>query len=806
MTPIKSKHKDNLQKDESSHSSRIVPSDSLAKSVSLRDIVIILVVAWMARLTFMLIIPSEARSVDAFSWETTAKILEFGGNPYRATTLLNWPPLWMQLIFCLSKIALVLGVPFFRVLQVFLVLVESGVVILLVQLIQEVEPAARLRKIGIIGLALNPIAILLVCQHCNFDVVVAFWLILFMKCLLRYNRTDNLGDWLSACLFLGLGILTKTTPLVLIPMLAGGCRQATALFRFLGSVLLLGPVTLGMSILYVLAPADITSKVLLYHSQTGIFGISGLLQITGLDKYVVVSSLLFYVSLLMVMILSWNLFWQRHSIGSRETVLYAALLLAAIPSLGPGYATQYIYWFLPFLVVTYVFYPGAWRTVLVGFAVISVCTYLVEYAVYPEYGYNLVCLLAKAKVVAQGHLLPPVIEKWRTQTGHVLLNLPIFIAYLILLAFGSRIFFRNVSGLCSRKVLMGYCSLVTVALLGSVLEINHIYCDSYLIETLKSKAEKGNAQAQFQLAKHYFTGEGVAANPTNAFQWLSKAAEQGLAEAQCQLGVCYVQGEGTAKDLDASVPWFRKAAAQDNISAQYNLGSLYENGLGVKLDLTEAAIWYQRAAKKGHILARNNLGLICINSRKDYAEGARWFLLAAAEGYAPAQNNLGVLYSKGLGVKQNANEALEWFEQSAERGFAEGQNNCGLALFAMQRFNESARWFHKAADQGLAAAQYNLAEMYQKGVVYPQDLEEACRWYSRAANQGYGLAQFALGEIYYEGQSVKMNPIEAYKFFRLAQLQGVPDAGKALAICATTMSQEQISAAENEVKQFQNQK
>ena len=387
----------------------------------------------------------------------------------------------MQLIFCLSKIAAVFKVtveysaPFFRVLQIFLILVEASVIILLIKLIQEVAPTAHARKIVIIGLALNPIAVFLTCQHCNFDVIVALWLLLFMNSLLQYNRANNPIDWLSACLFLGLGILTKTVPLLLIPMLAGGFRQAAASVRFLGGILLLGPVTLGMSIIYVLAPAGVTHNVLLYRSQSGNFGISGLFHMAGFDMYMNVPTIIFYVLLLAIMTISWIFFWRRHSMGSRETVLYPAILLALIPGLGPGYAPQYIYWFMPFLVATYAFYKGQWRMVLIGFAVICVCTYLVEYALLPEYGWSLVYLFDPKLVSGQLPLtLPPLIkfsliENLDSETGHTLLRLPIFIAYLILLSVGVRTLFRNIPNLPQIRVINGFYPLAILALLGLIL-------------------------------------------------------------------------------------------------------------------------------------------------------------------------------------------------------------------------------------------------------------------------------------------------------------------------------------------------
>ena len=82
----------------------------------------------------------------------------------------------MQVIFCLSKVATILHVPFFRVLQAFLILIESAVIIQAYQLIREMAPATNARAFLIVGIALNPIAILLICQHCNFDVfIIGLW-------------------------------------------------------------------------------------------------------------------------------------------------------------------------------------------------------------------------------------------------------------------------------------------------------------------------------------------------------------------------------------------------------------------------------------------------------------------------------------------------------------------------------------------------------------------------------------------------------------------------------------------------------
>ncbi|MFZ1074406.1 MAG: hypothetical protein WAO21_13350 [Verrucomicrobiia bacterium] len=305
--------------------------------------------------------------------------------------------------------------------------------------------AARVRTLVIIGIALNPAAILLICQHCNFDVIVALWLMLFMISLLRYHQTKDYTDWLCACLFLGLGILTKTVPVVLAPMLAGGFREATTRLKFLGLALLLGPVALGVSIIYVLAPADITTKVFEYRSIGGFFGFPGLFHLAGADELAGFYKVIFYILLFTVMLVSSISFWHRHFIGGRETVLFAALLLVSIPVFGPGYNSEYLYWFMPFLIATFAFFKGKWRLALTGFALIAACTYLVEYALVGSDGTFLLNIL----VYKMGVQHPPLwllrpMAACESQTGQILLRLPLFVAYLVLLAVGADVLLRSI--------------------------------------------------------------------------------------------------------------------------------------------------------------------------------------------------------------------------------------------------------------------------------------------------------------------------------------------------------------------------
>jgi TPR repeat protein len=108
----------------------------------------------------------------------------------------------------------------------------------------------------------------------------------------------------------------------------------------------------------------------------------------------------------------------------------------------------------------------------------------------------------------------------------------------------------------------------------------------------KARAARGDAQAQWDLAGFYATGEDVAQDYTEAVRWFRKLAEQGYPAAQAMLGKSYARGEGVAKDRVEAVKWLRKSAEQGYAVAHYDLGLCYNNGKGVPKDYAEAYAWY----------------------------------------------------------------------------------------------------------------------------------------------------------------------------------------------------------------------
>ena len=91
-------------------------------------------------------------------------------------------------------------------------------------------------------------------------------------------------------------------------------------------------------------------------------------------------------------------------------------------------------------------------------------------------------------------------------------------------------------------------------------------------EDMLSEAQKGNADAQYDVGKKYSKGEVVPQDYQQALYWVTKAAEQGHLKAQNKLGVIYEKGQGVPQDNQKAINWYKKSAEQGFINAQYNIG------------------------------------------------------------------------------------------------------------------------------------------------------------------------------------------------------------------------------------------
>ena len=100
---------------------------------------------------------------------------------------------------------------------------------------------------------------------------------------------------------------------------------------------------------------------------------------------------------------------------------------------------------------------------------------------------------------------------------------------------------------------------------------NNKYSD-LTFEELKTMAEQGCVDAQYNLAKYYKAKNDWA----KAAVLFAKAAEQGDKYAQFYLGVCYELGKGVEQNFVKAADWYTKAAEQGMPEAQFNIARLVQ--------------------------------------------------------------------------------------------------------------------------------------------------------------------------------------------------------------------------------------
>lgn len=123
--------------------------------------------------------------------------------------------------------------------------------------------------------------------------------------------------------------------------------------------------------------------------------------------------------------------------------------------------------------------------------------------------------------------------------------------------------------------------------------------DATPLETLRSQAAGGDANAQLALAYRYRDGKGLARNDTEALQWAHRAADAGNADAMDFVGFIYLRGAVVGRRPPIAFGYFR-AAAEQSAQAAFNLGQCYYGAQGTEQNCAKAIEWWEKAAERGY--------------------------------------------------------------------------------------------------------------------------------------------------------------------------------------------------------------
>ncbi|HSJ01896.1 MAG TPA: tetratricopeptide repeat protein, partial [Verrucomicrobium sp.] len=234
---------------------------------------------------------------------------------------------------------------------------------------------------------------------------------------------------------------------------------------------------------------------------------------------------------------------------------------------------------------------------------------------------------------------------------------------------------------------------------------------------LKQLAERGNADAQFELGIRYLGGEGLDKDEQKAVEWLTRAADQEKLEAMNALGTMNEEGVGFPKDEKKAFEWYEKAAKYGFPLAQQNLSQCYEMGKGVEKNQAEANKWLERAAHQDFAPSQamyafkleRGLGL-----DKNTRSAAEWYLKAAQNGLIRAMTHLAYLYYTGTGVPLDYRRAEAWYRRAARSDDPWARNDLAwfLAVCPDQSFHDgdAAVEVARSAVDKLSGKQYEMID------------------------------------------------------------------------------------------------
>lgn len=165
------------------------------------------------------------------------------------------------------------------------------------------------------------------------------------------------------------------------------------------------------------------------------------------------------------------------------------------------------------------------------------------------------------------------------------------------------------------------------------------------IAYLEPKAQSGDAQAAYWLARTYFM-------PSYDADTVGDMLDVSEAKAQ-------------------ALRWYEFAAQKGHVLAQFELAVYFDGPDGIKNEKTATwkAAWYEKAALQGHEQSQRNLARMYhfgdVGFPADKAKAFKWYAKLAQKNDLEAPQMLGLFYQNGWGVPMDEEKARHWYRKSA---------------------------------------------------------------------------------------------------------------------------------------------
>lgn len=349
---------------------------------------------------------------------------------------------------------------------------------------------------------------------------------------------------------------------------------------------------------------------------------------------------------------------------------------------------------------------------------------------------------------------------------------------------------------------------------------------------LEAAAMNGDANAMFELAWRYETGDGVRQSLEKALGWFTKAADAGHPEAGKSAAEINVMIDGAAarkaaKEPSAASREIDGAAAKPGAvvvtpsavpakaTPQGKADELLANarmfaGMGLREDaekrFRDAAIHAETGSPPTRHVLATMVYTGTFGVPKDPARGLALLQSSADDGYVPALFDLGQAWYGGqLGFTADQTKATEYFKNAAagaEASTPEGKLLIGLLLLdgapgVPSDHARAARLIQSAADAGFGPAQFQMGRIKVAGLIgVTKDAPAGIALLELAWAQNVHEATMFLAEVYARGNFVPQDLAKAEKWLQRAVDAGVKQAEPGLKQVRDEIAKRAASAPE----------
>jgi uncharacterized protein len=172
---------------------------------------------------------------------------------------------------------------------------------------------------------------------------------------------------------------------------------------------------------------------------------------------------------------------------------------------------------------------------------------------------------------------------------------------------------------------------------------------------------------------------------------------------------------------------------------------------------------------------------------RNMEDAAFWYKQAAGNGNASAQFKYAIMLLEGKFVDRDQKTSQELMKKAADAGNAFAQFNHAQSLVADHPgdagISQALPYFEKSAAQGVADAEYALAQIYMNALGIPEEKRSEARdWMRRAAISGYDTAQLDLGIWMIDGVGGEKDYDRGFRWMQIAANRGNVVAQNRLAV------------------------